>query len=915
MNHKIKLISTLFLLPFLMAGCAFASAPLTDEESIVTDNPTSLKFDKENLSLYVGDKVKINPIFAPANCNKKLVWSSDSPSIVGVDDSGNIVAKKQGKTTISAKTVNDLVATCEVTVLNFEVSSITLEMNEIEMAVGTTYSISNYRIEPSNATANIKFEVESSSSTILSVDSSGLLSALSMGEGLVYIYDDANENNAFNQNSEVYASLRVTVVERLDFVITSTVNAPFYPSATIDVNSDNATNITICTFNMTQTIPYISGSQVSTMFKKYSSTSNIYKKYSNYYAFEFAGGAIRLYPDNNLMVLHDWHKFISPYFSTNNGYPLDVCSPSNNTILRTSNKTKEIVSHTSDINILLTNYLLKLVEFNGEIYLPFDMASSFVFHDIANFVYDGTRIYDTSVCSDDSNASRIPYIYSSENAFSFYDDNFEHITFYKQSNVGTNQKYVYRATHGDDYSLYINAQMVFNNDGTGTYVCGVNNDGSYTNFRNDPDIYNAFSFTYEEDTEKKLIKVKKSGSSNYNYYIATRASRFGKNEFTSGYKDYWYNSLCLKLDFFYGLKWKLTSGSFVDYFKSAELSLYKNSFSSTAPDLERKDTIYNLYRSAQTVDQASRIVANIFSYYFGDGHSGYTSPSPLGSYSTFAANRTSSFNRSQRRITLSNTINNLQNRKTAAQGSTADGVYFDSDKRLAVLQFSSFSTSIIRSGTNYTSFENDDSLVYSGDNNINHYSVNEEGFKNIAKQLTIINRTASVKNIIFDTTTNGGGQARLIPLLLAFMTKDPVMVVRSTVTGGITEYHYTVDLNGNGTYGEDSDTLATRFKFFILQSSYSFSSGTAFSAAAKNTGAATILGDQRSGGGSCVVAYGNDALGNLFRISGTLEIMMPDGNGGFASDDDGVLADQVIDRDYFYNPNALANTITNLNRD
>ena len=152
----------------------------------------------------------------------------------------------------------------------------------------------------------------------------------------------------------------------------------------------------------------------------------------------------------------------------------------------------------------------------------------------------------------------------------------------------------------------------------------------------------------------------------------------------------------------------------------------------------------------------------------------------------------------------------------------------------------------------------------------------------------------------------------LVPLLLAFMTNDPSMVVKSTITGGITEYHYSVDLNGNGVYGEESDSLSSRFKFFILQSSYSFSSASAFSAVAKNTGAATIIGDQRSGGGSCMVTYGNDSLGNLFRLSGTLESMMADGNSGYVSDDDGIIADQTIDREYFYKPNTLASAITGL---
>ena len=908
MKHKISIFSLTLFSSFTLAACSFVKEEtvpnyreiLYGDDSI---NPTAIKIDKEKLSLHIGDKETLAIEFTPAKCNKALKWTSDAPGVVGVDDVGNIVAKKVGKAIISAKTINNIVAQCEVEVEDTTVTSITLDVTEIDMDINTTYSIGDYKVEPSNSKPNIKYEVSSNSQGIISVDEYGKITALKSGQGVVYIYDDNNNNGMFNQNSEVFASVIVNVIEKVGVEITNTVNAPFFPTQknVSLTNLTNPTTIPIVTFNMTQSIPYIEGGSLDTMYKNFFkasynielNSSSFYKTYTDYFAYESTGGSVRFYTDDNTIVLHDWHKFVSMFYSTNNGYPLDICQPSTNSMVNGSTKTKTIQNHTSDVSIQLSDYSLRIIKYNDKLYIPFEVASTFIFHNIANFVFDGAKIFNPYECLDYKKT--IPFFFSSKNAFSFYDDNIGLMTFVKTtSSSGT----IYRTENKDDFGYYINGQFTFNSDKTGSYVLGYNNTGSFTEFTR---TFNSFNFTYTESSN--IINIKLENSSNVDYYVNTSNSNFASNQFLSGYKDYAYYALCLKLDYFYGLKHKLSSESFTEFFKSAELSLYKKSLTGSGQGLLKKDTIYNLYRSAQDVNEVSEIVSNFFSYYLGDGHTGFKIPSVFGTLSGYIMNVSTSNNTSARINNLRNSLSNLKAKKTAAlnldsNATLPNDVLTNSDSSMAILQFSKFAGNTIPKGTSYTSFKDQSDLVYTD-------KINTENFKTIAKQLAIFSESSTMKNIVFDTTLNGGGQVRLVPQLLAFMTSDPTIVVRSTITGGVTEYHYAVDLNGDGTYGGADDNLADKFKFYILQSSYSFSSANAFSACAKLTGAATLIGDQRSGGGSCIVSYGNDAFGNTFELSGTLEIMRSNNQGGFVSDDDGAEADKVIDREYFYKPNAL----------
>ena len=83
---------------------------------------TGLSLDKTDITLTVGEKVKLNAIVTPNNAtNKACRWKSDNPAIASVSNSGVVTAKSEAITYVSA-TVNGITKECRVTVESAEVT-------------------------------------------------------------------------------------------------------------------------------------------------------------------------------------------------------------------------------------------------------------------------------------------------------------------------------------------------------------------------------------------------------------------------------------------------------------------------------------------------------------------------------------------------------------------------------------------------------------------------------------------------------------------------------------------------------------------------------------------------------------------------------------------------------------------------
>jgi uncharacterized protein YjdB len=78
--------------------------------------PTGIKLNPESLMSYVGRKDTIKTTFSTSNASGGITWSSGNPTIASVNQSGVVTGVAVGTAVITAKTGNNLTATCTVTI-------------------------------------------------------------------------------------------------------------------------------------------------------------------------------------------------------------------------------------------------------------------------------------------------------------------------------------------------------------------------------------------------------------------------------------------------------------------------------------------------------------------------------------------------------------------------------------------------------------------------------------------------------------------------------------------------------------------------------------------------------------------------------------------------------------------------------
>ena len=145
----------------------------------VQTSPVSLSLNKAKTTLNMtGTKTtKLYPVYDPktSNVNTKLTWKSSDTSVATVDQDGNVTAKKNGTTVITATTQNNKSATCTVTVetlitgikLNKEYETIeSLELNKQTLQLVAT-------LTPSTSTEGVIWT--SSNSNVAVVNQDGLV--------------------------------------------------------------------------------------------------------------------------------------------------------------------------------------------------------------------------------------------------------------------------------------------------------------------------------------------------------------------------------------------------------------------------------------------------------------------------------------------------------------------------------------------------------------------------------------------------------------------------------------------------------------------------------------------------------------------------------------------------------------------
>ena len=157
---------------------------------------------------------------------------------------------------------------------------------------------------------------------------------------------------------------------------------------------------------------------------------------------------------------------------------------------------------------------------------------------------------------------------------------------------------------------------------------------------------------------------------------------------------------------------------------------------------------------------------------------------------------------------------------------------------------------------------------------------------------------AGAKKIIFDLSTNSGGDSNAMCGIIGLLNKAKSdFTIKDTFNDYYSTDNYLVDINLDGEFNE-LDTLECEkfdFKIGVLTSKCSFSCANLFAYLMKELGFMSV--GQRSGGGSCAISIETTAEGLAYSRSSHLTLFDKDGG----NLDDGVPVDyeiELVDSEY-----------------
>lgn len=581
--------------------------------------------------------------------------------------------------------------------------------------------------------------------------------------------------------------------------------------------------------------------------------------------------------------------------SSSNGSSSSSSSESNTDILPvggdeiTSSATMNTYPSGGDITIYYTKNLVDIpyVEFN-EAYITHYVYSFYGIGNLSYFTLTPTKVSES--------------VYRFTNSVGMFEFNtslntitvtnpiytlFATATCYKDGNnisvIATGSESDYVSINTIDSKQYHSADNVIFNLGDYNINIFASSDNIYIplstfidlfyNGNTYPAVFNGKDLYYSDALSSKDV----SNTSSYTYKFYHTSPWYNKSTRSSTLAAFTYNDFCFSLDYFYGLKGFRGVTNFDQYFTS---NGYKN-------DLLSSNTA--------TYKQAMQRFVGKWMY---EGHSGYTLPTPFQPNVDDRDALSNGYLDNTKYQNLWGAHDDIEAKRNAAGKDV--GVSFSGNT--AIITFDSFTKS------SYTSAINVDYYTYKqlhdgieGTLNPCSYLFFKKAFKDIANY-------GGIENVVIDVTFNGGGAVNALPWLFAFMTDDPFVICKNTLSNELNEIHYQVDLNQNGSFGDAGDTYKNDYKFFIMTSNFSFSCGNAFPTMAKAGGFATIIGET-SGGGACAVGGITTASGTILRSSSVYQFGTYNA-GTWTPNENGVTPDYSFPRANFYNDSAI-NTFVN----
>ena len=142
--------------------------------------PDAIAFEESKLKLGVGEKLALSVSLPEGTAASGIAWSSSKKSIVTVDGSGRLKAKKRGTAVITARTFNGAKAKCRVQVVKAP-SKVKLSAKKLVLCVGESGRLKAKL--PSGSASRIAWK--SGNADVVAVDGSGALTGVTPGTATV----------------------------------------------------------------------------------------------------------------------------------------------------------------------------------------------------------------------------------------------------------------------------------------------------------------------------------------------------------------------------------------------------------------------------------------------------------------------------------------------------------------------------------------------------------------------------------------------------------------------------------------------------------------------------------------------------------------------------------------------------------
>ena len=608
-------------------------------------------------------------------------------------------------------------------------------------------------------------------------------------------------------------------------------------------------------------------------------------------------GEMILNAETDIVKFKDSGSFAGSLCVENNSVSGDYCTFRGNSI-RPSEKSKVYMEDGSSTIPEYETYSFKDYGFDiykkeDKYYAPFESVTKLIYREIGiDCSYNGSEFYSTALGSFTSSLVKSSNGYWTAASGIYAPDRPDPGDAYR-FHFSYNRPVSEGSTEMETVTKFLVLHDNESKSGNVVLCRGTTYDSSQTL----PDVESNFFYSWKKEGNLLIVTVKDADAKLLGEYgIHLNETRYLKSTVSSEMAEYNYNIMKFVFDNIYGLKAIKGYKTAEEYFTACEVKA------------GLKSTNIKEYNSA-----FAKLIGKV-----DDGHTGYAGLSLYTAYDDLDSlpalvkenvgprvTRLSQISGQYKKARIDKyaELNPDDERKGTTDGNYYHGIKLSSNNETAIITFDGFTHEEAQ-------IKNMKELIQG---EVNTYRVRSEmissspnGFSAAFAYIDQLNKESKVvKNVVIDLTNNGGGLIATMPYLAAFFTDDPTYVLKDTVKGTVREYHYKVDLNGDGTFGGAGDTYKGKFNFFVLTSGFSFSCGNCLPGMAKDAGV-KIIGEKSGGGVSPVGRY-MDALGTIFQISNYTNMAYKDANGKYVQNDAGIPLDYEfpLQNGNWYDPDAV----------